>query len=486
MSSDLINLDTSASFTGVNTGPALLTSLSENPTEKQAFKEFFAQANYPETGLQKSAEKPPIDTRNITALNGENSTRPPNALLVSPASVEATHGSILPSSVMNDDLLPSASNDAFGEVSPLDSVHELESPPDLGENISLAIPALGREVTTVTIGSLPDNLQGASGPANSSSQLLTSLDVEAVTQTTQSPLNPTAQIAIQIESPLLQSRATTEANTLARPLSPVATSNEHTIVKELAGINVDDNRPVVNVDYEKIKHEVLSLDSKRNALSPGQQYTNADVSSQLNSGSEGRGNVTDSYNLFEQKSPNLLALDPKIDTLTSRLVFDLPVGLTAPQQTTTDSVVPKGFYQLVGQTMDSRWGEELGNKLHMLVQNNIQQAQFHINPKNLGPLDVFITLNQDQQVNIGFNVQQGALKDALDAALPRLREMLQEQGLNLNNVDIGQRNSGNDRQAPPQYQNVGGSEEDTSAIIENTAELVQSTIAGLGTVDYFA
>jgi len=132
-----------------------------------------------------------------------------------------------------------------------------------------------------------------------------------------------------------------------------------------------------------------------------------------------------------------LASKPVLNILGAESGF----GLSIAQQQTVESTLPKSFFQLAATPNDVRWGEDLNNKLQILIQNNQQRAQFHINPKNMGPLDVHIMIGQDQQVSIGFNVQNAHLKEALDAAMPRLREMLQEQGLHLANVDVGQRES---------------------------------------------
>jgi flagellar hook-length control protein FliK len=58
-----------------------------------------------------------------------------------------------------------------------------------------------------------------------------------------------------------------------------------------------------------------------------------------------------------------------------------------------------------------------------------------LNPPNLGPLEVRLTLQQDQ-ASVVFSAQQVAVRDALEAALPRLRELLEQQSLQLVQADV--------------------------------------------------
>jgi flagellar hook-length control protein FliK len=55
----------------------------------------------------------------------------------------------------------------------------------------------------------------------------------------------------------------------------------------------------------------------------------------------------------------------------------------------------------------------------------------------MGPVEVRIHVQNDQ-TTISFTAQHGATREAIDAALPKLRDMLSEQNINLVDVDISQ------------------------------------------------
>ena len=85
-----------------------------------------------------------------------------------------------------------------------------------------------------------------------------------------------------------------------------------------------------------------------------------------------------------------------------------------------------------------RWGEGLSNRVLWLVNQNGQQAELRLNPPELGPLEVRIALNNDQ-ATLHFTVHNGVVRDAVEAALPRLREGLADAGLALNDVFVAER-----------------------------------------------
>ena len=84
------------------------------------------------------------------------------------------------------------------------------------------------------------------------------------------------------------------------------------------------------------------------------------------------------------------------------------------------------------------WSNEVGQRVAWMLNSDLQQAQLQLNPKHLGPLEIKITMNVDQQINVSFLTHSSAVKDALDQAMPRLREGFDQNGLNLNDVNVQQ------------------------------------------------
>jgi flagellar hook-length control protein FliK len=76
-----------------------------------------------------------------------------------------------------------------------------------------------------------------------------------------------------------------------------------------------------------------------------------------------------------------------------------------------------------------------------MVNQNVQQAEIKLTPPNLGPLEIKISMQNDQ-TNVTFIAAQAPTREALESSIPRLREMFGEINLNLANVDVGHQQAG--------------------------------------------
>jgi flagellar hook-length control protein FliK len=88
------------------------------------------------------------------------------------------------------------------------------------------------------------------------------------------------------------------------------------------------------------------------------------------------------------------------------------------------------------------WDRAMGERVQWMVSRNLQSAEVKLTPPNLGPLEIRLSVQNDQ-AHVQFLAPQAATREALEAAIPRLREMLGEVNLNLANVDVGQHGAEN-------------------------------------------
>jgi hypothetical protein len=84
------------------------------------------------------------------------------------------------------------------------------------------------------------------------------------------------------------------------------------------------------------------------------------------------------------------------------------------------------------------WDKAVGERIQWMVNQNVQQAEIKLTPPNLGPMEIKISLQNDQ-TSVTFIATQAPTREALEASIPRLREMFGEINLNLANVDVGHR-----------------------------------------------
>jgi flagellar hook-length control protein FliK len=81
------------------------------------------------------------------------------------------------------------------------------------------------------------------------------------------------------------------------------------------------------------------------------------------------------------------------------------------------------------------WGDELSQKITWLSNQKEQTAELHLNPPQLGPMDIVLKVSGDQATAL-FTSPHAAVRDAVEQALPRLREMMAESGIMLGNATV--------------------------------------------------
>jgi flagellar hook-length control protein FliK len=105
------------------------------------------------------------------------------------------------------------------------------------------------------------------------------------------------------------------------------------------------------------------------------------------------------------------------------------------------------------------WDKAVGERIQWMLGKHLQEAELKLNPPQLGPLEVRISLQHDQ-ANVSFLATQAQTREALEAAMPRLREMFADANLNLVDVNVGQREgSGRQSAHPGSVAALVGSEE---------------------------
>lgn len=80
--------------------------------------------------------------------------------------------------------------------------------------------------------------------------------------------------------------------------------------------------------------------------------------------------------------------------------------------------------------------EQLSAQIAVFIDQKQLSAQIQVHPPELGPVDVQIKLNVEH-VEVDFFATQADARQAIENAIPRLKEMLAEQGLSLGNAHVG-------------------------------------------------
>lgn len=131
------------------------------------------------------------------------------------------------------------------------------------------------------------------------------------------------------------------------------------------------------------------------------------------------------------------------------------------------------------------WGEAVGNRLLLQVREHIQLARLALNPPELGPVDVRVELTRDG-ANVSFLAASAQVREALEEALPRLREQFASAGLNLGQADVHS-GRGEGERAAGQGPDAGGAlRPEAETFIEQTLPAGAGEQRRQGLVDAYA
>lgn len=116
------------------------------------------------------------------------------------------------------------------------------------------------------------------------------------------------------------------------------------------------------------------------------------------------------------------------------------VSTQSTGQTTTSQTGLPRWFALDVPMQQPGWDRALGSRVQWMANQNVQLAEIRLNPPHLGPLEVRLQV-EGERTNVQFIAPQAATREAVESALPRLREMFQESGMQLGDVTVTQQDS---------------------------------------------
>lgn len=197
----------------------------------------------------------------------------------------------------------------------------------------------------------------------------------------------------------------------------------------------------------------------------GASLTGSHVASALDSATAANNNPT-------QNTSDLSALRGVLDA----------TGLVPPSGTTATTGHNLTLNAPVGS---SGFAKELSQQVTWLSGQDVKQAQIRLNPQDLGPLDVKVTVNHGGSVDVAFMTQHPAATAAVQQGLDQLHNMLSNQGLSLGHTTVGQHGAQQQFAGQQGQQSGTPSSGDADNSGENSTASTLTRVA-VGLVDAFA
>ena len=132
------------------------------------------------------------------------------------------------------------------------------------------------------------------------------------------------------------------------------------------------------------------------------------------------------------------------------------------------------------EVQSARWGEAIGAHMTKLVRDGQRSAQLVVNPPQLGPVEVSVNVD-NEHATVSFSAPASATREALESALPRLREMLAEGGFSSADVDVssGGEHEGAERDSSSASGSNAGINAATDELGESDSSIERSVSVGL-------
>ena len=132
------------------------------------------------------------------------------------------------------------------------------------------------------------------------------------------------------------------------------------------------------------------------------------------------------------------------------------------------------------EVQSARWGEAIGAHMTKLVRDGQRSAQLVVNPPQLGPVEVSVNVD-NEHATVSFSAPASATREALESALPRLREMLAEGGFSSADVDVssGGEHEGAERDGSSASGSNAGINAATEELGESDSSIERSVSVGL-------
>lgn len=324
----------------------------------------------------------------------------------------------------------------------------------------LESPQASSQQATITDGvavissSTPDVLNTASTAALTDQVATTSSKpVENITTSIKPELNTVETTALAADKtlaseamPALDSSTEGKSNLLnAHPVlaehktSDALKTAEPTLVKPeevKAAINLNGNsEPAAKVDAAKLSAVEVSDTSTK----PGTILVNTNLAT---------NKLTDEAisfnNALDSQAHELEAAVAKTEKGSALKAEGLSAQNTfsASQLATSGRVAVPVTVKFGSQT----WPNAVAERSANLVLQNVQSAQLQLDPPELGPLTVKIQVQHDQAA-VSFVATNPAVKEALDNTMVRLRELLEEQGMQLVDASVSDQSQQGDSQS---------------------------------------
>lgn len=250
------------------------------------------------------------------------------------------------------------------------------------------------------------------------------------------------ELASQIAAPVLngtQTKPAAAAQVLTPPVNPNPVPEEMMAQAAQVGpqmVKMDGQSKTINLDdlgLEPLAEEVdvASIHEAPKTLTVQKDGVNpANIQVEVATSQEAKLQIPTDGLLHQAKAP---------DTPAKSLALETPQAQTQSVQ----EKVNASFNKLDVPPQNPQWNDHVAKRIAIMASEGMQSARIQLDPPELGSLEIKIKVQHDQ-VSVAFGSNNQMVREALDAQTPRLRDLLEQQGVDLVDVNVSEQGQQND------------------------------------------
>lgn len=251
-------------------------------------------------------------------------------------------------------------------------------------------------------------------------------------------------------------------------------------------ISPDQKKTLVNSSILKDVFNQAQGQTKNDSyLSQVLDNFDSDLAQQM--GALGKSEVDLTSNIFDKQDFNATKLVAQLSSIDRPFNASHVISHHSLQTTGNQDQAGTSLRRIEVPVQQPGWGQAVGDRLLTMVNDKIQSAHIHLNPPELGPIEVRVNINHDQ-ASVHFVSSHTAVRDAIEEAFPRLKDMFMQNGINLTDANVSQHSQQQQAQHYPGEQNHNSATPFNNNFLDSAdtiEEVAQTRLVDLGLIDQY-
>ena len=225
----------------------------------------------------------------------------------------------------------------------------------------------------------------------------------------------------------------------AKPISVSSRDSSAELAQLAALFAGGSKREVASPATAAAEETITSLDAAAQEAAASAGVTGKLESSQSGSTSAGDGSLPESAGHMKSLSESVRSGATDTGTAYQQI---LQRASTDGAEATAQGRDKSMLFSAVHLANAQQAAPELAQRMTLMIGQKWHEAEIQLEPQGLGKMSIQLSIDQDQKANVQFVVQQGNARELLEHALPKLRDMLANQGVQLGQASVQQQAAG--------------------------------------------